>query len=156
MGHLRGIPVFFNDLMWSVSIDAGRIGVQSVGNRYPSKTTVAAGSPPPMPNFSRSYAALAPLNNNSNWRETSSVRDRVPHGCGTRAYMDVFTACLKQTKSLASSTLNISGLLPYYTLSPGLLVPHDRVFQRADTFVSADRPVAILQVDRRLACRAHT
>ena len=108
MGHHRGIPVFFNDLMWSVSIDAGRIGVQSVGNRYPNKTSAAAGVPSPMP------------------------------------------------KSPASSTLNISGLLPYYALSPGLLVPHDRVFQRADTFVSADRPVAFLQVDRGLASRAHT
>ena len=25
------------------------------------------------------------------------VKDRVPHGCGTRAYMDVFTACLERT-----------------------------------------------------------
>ncbi len=24
------------------------------------------------------------------------VKDRVPQGCGTRAYMDVFTACLER------------------------------------------------------------
>ena len=32
------------------------------------------------------------------------VIDRVPHGCGTRAYMDVFTACLERHNQPAEVT----------------------------------------------------
>ena len=37
------------------------------------------------------------------------VQDRQPQGCGSRAYMDVFTACLEQWVSF-SSVLVITGL----------------------------------------------
>ncbi len=41
------------------------------------------------------------------------VKDRVPHGCGTRAYMDVFTACLEQTdrgRQADNQQFRLSGL----------------------------------------------